>query len=185
MLQRRIRAGNTKGGFLAPKLDFGSSQAVVAHDQVFLVGCTGLTLDGQGFVGEGGPAAQAEQAMQNVRTLLEEAGAQMEDICLINNFTTERSAREQVYAVIARHLQGVNPVSTGLIVKGLAEPYIDFEIDVWAVIPRDRQRGHQRFRVRNAKGGFAVPTMNLDCAKVIRANDHLFFQGQTGMTLDG
>ncbi len=30
-----------------------------------------------------------------------------------------------VYPVIARHLEGVNPVSTGLIVKSLATPYID------------------------------------------------------------
>jgi enamine deaminase RidA (YjgF/YER057c/UK114 family) len=144
-----------------------------------------LTLDGKGFIGEGDPAAQAEQAMRNMQILLEEAGAQMEDICLINNFTTNRTDREQVYPVVARHLQGVNPVSTGLIVKDLAAPYIRFEIDAWAVIPRDPQRGHQRFRVRNAKGGFAVPGMNLDCARIIRANDHLFFQGQTGMTLDG
>ncbi len=185
MSHRRIRTANTRDGFLTPDLDFESSQAVVAGDQVFLMGCTGLTLDGKGFIGEGDPAAQAEQAMRNMQILLEEAGAQMEDICLINNFTTNRTDREQVYQVVARHLQGVNPVSTGLIVKDLAAPYIRFEIDAWAVIPRDRQRGHQRFRVRNAKGGFAVPGMNLDCARVIRANDHLFFQGQTGMTLDG
>ena len=185
MSHRRIRVRNTKGGYLAPDLDFGSSQAVVAGDQVFLVGCTGLTLDGKGFVGEGDPAAQAENAMRNVRALLEEAGARMEDICLINNYTTERSHREHVYPVIARHLEGVNPASTGLIVKALAKPYIDFEIDVWAVIPRDRRQGHQRFRLTNAKGGYLMPTLDFGNAKVIRANDHVFLQGQTGMTLDG
>lgn len=185
MSHRRIRVGNTKGGFLAPDWEFGSSKAVVAGDQVFLVGCTGLTLDGKGFVGEDDPAAQAENAMCNVRLLLEEAGARIEDICLINNYTTNRSDRAQVYPVIARHLQGVNPVSTGLIVKALAEPYIRFEIDVWAIIPRDRQQGHQRFRVTNAKGGFAMPSVDFGNARVIRANDHVFLQGQTGMSLDG
>ena len=44
MSHQRIRTGNTRDGFLAPDLDFGSSQAVVAKDQVFLVGCTGLML---------------------------------------------------------------------------------------------------------------------------------------------
>ena len=185
MSHQRIWTANTRSGFLTPGSDFESSQAVVAGDQVFLVGCTGLTLDGKEFVGEGDPAAQADQAMHNVRTLLEEAGARIEDICLINNFTTNRPDREQVYPVVAQHLQGVNPVSTGLIVKDLAAPHIRFQIDAWAVIPHNRQRGHQRFRVRNAKGGFAVPGMNLDCARIIRANNHLFFQGQTGMTLDG
>ena len=129
MAHNRIRVGNTKGGHLAPDLDYGSSQAVVAGDQGFLVGCTGLTLDGKNFIGEGDPAAQAETAMQNVRTLLEEAGARMEDICMITNYTTEHSHRAQVYPVIARHLEGGNPVSTGLVVKSLASPYIDFEID--------------------------------------------------------
>ncbi len=177
MSHTRVRIGNTKG--------FGTSQAVVAGDQVFLLGCTGLSLDGKGFVGKGDPAAQAENALRNVRLLLEEVGARMEDICLINNFTTERSYRAQVYPVIARHLDGVNPVSTGVIVKALAEPYINFEIDVWAVIPRDRQQGHQRFRLTNAKGGYLMPNLDYGNARIIRANDHLFLQGQTGMSLDG
>ena len=185
MAHKRIKVGNTKGGHLAPDLDYGSSQAVVAGDQVFLVGCTGLTLDGKKFVGEGDPAAQAETAMQNVKNLLEEAGARMEDICMITNYTTEHSHRAQVYPVIARHLAGVNPVSTGLVVKSLASPYIDFEIDVWAVIPKDRARGHERHRLINAKGGYLMPNLNFGNSKIVRANDHLFLQGQTGMTLDG
>ena len=182
---KRIRTGNTKGGYLWPDLDYGGCQAVVARDEVFLVGSTGLTLDGQGFVGEGDPAAQAENAMQNVEVLLEEAGSGLEDICMITVYTTERSHREQVYPVIARRLEGVNPVSTGLIVKSLAEPYIDFEIDVWAVIPADRTKGHQRLRLGNAKGGFLMPDLDFGNAKVVRANNHVFLQGQTGMTLDG
>ena len=122
-------------------LDLGSSQAVVAGDQVFLLGQTGFVMDGKGFVGEGDPAAQAENAMGNVRVLLEEAGARMEDICMITPYTTEHSYRAEVYPVIARHLEGVNPVSTGLVIKSLAEPYIDFEIDVWAVIPKRPPEG--------------------------------------------
>jgi enamine deaminase RidA (YjgF/YER057c/UK114 family) len=185
MSHRRIRPGNTRNGHLAPDLDFGFSKAVVAGDQVFLVGCTGLSLDGSGFVGKGDPAVQAEAAMANVRTLVEETGARMEDICLINNFTTRHRDRAQVYPVIARHLHGVNPVSTGLVVEALAAPYIDFEIDAWVVIPHDRERSHDRFRVTNARGGFLMPNIDYGNARVIVANDHLFLQGQTGMSLDG
>ena len=82
-------------------LDLGSSQAVVAGDQVFLLGQTGFVMDGKGFVGEGDPAAQAENAMGNVRVLLEEAGARMEDICMITPYTTEHSYLAEVYPVIA------------------------------------------------------------------------------------
>ncbi len=185
MKHQRLRVGNMLNSFHANAYDFGSSKAVVAQDQVFLVGCTGLTLDGSGFVGEGDPAAQAELAMENVRTMLEEAGGRLEDICLINNYTTRHSDRALVYPVIARHLHHVNPVSTGVIVKALARPYIDFEIDAWAVLPKDRAAGHDRFRLVNAKGGYLLPTLDYPNARVIRANDHIFLQGQTGMSLDG
>ena len=168
-----------------PNLDFGSSQAVVAADQIFLLGQTGLTMDGKGFVGEGDPAAQAENAMNNVKVLLEEAGSCIEDICMITPYTTEHSYRAEVYPIIAHYLEGVYPVSTGLVVKSLAESYIDFEIDVWAVIPKDRQKGHVRFRLDNSKGGYLMPQLDFANSKVVRANDHIFLQGQTGMTLDG
>ena len=138
MAHYRVGRTSTKGGLLFPNLDYGVSKAVRAGNLVFLQGQTGLTLDGKGFIGEGDPAAQAETAMQNVRRLLESAGARMEDICKITTYVTERSYREQVYPVIARYLKDVYPVSTGVVVKELAEPYIDFEIDVFAVIPESR-----------------------------------------------
>jgi enamine deaminase RidA (YjgF/YER057c/UK114 family) len=47
--------------------------------------------------------------------------------------------REQIYPVLARCLGDVYPCSTGIVVKALAEPHIDFEIDVFAVIPEDRE----------------------------------------------
>ena len=66
----RIGKGSSRGGYLLPELDYRGCKAVRAGDQVFLVGATGLTMDG-GFVGEGDPAAQADNAMRVVRALLE------------------------------------------------------------------------------------------------------------------
>ena len=177
MAHRRIRTGNTRGSYLWPDMDYSGGQCVVAGDQVFFVGVTGLTLDSQGFDGRGDPAAQAETAMRNARVLLQEAGAQeagagVEDICLTNVYVTERSYLAEVSPVIQRHLEGVSPVSTELVVKSLAESYIDFEIDIWAVIPAHRERGHQRLLM----GGVS---------RAVRANNHVFLQGQTGLALDG
>ena len=138
MAHKRFGMTNTKDGTMFSGLDFEVSRAVRAGNHVFLQGQTGITLDGQGFAGDGDPAAQAENAMQCVKTLLEEAGGRMEDICKITTYVTEQSYRALVYPVIARHLKGVSPVSTGLVVKALAEPVIDFEIDVFAVIPEGR-----------------------------------------------
>ena len=137
MSHQRIRKLNTKGGPLFPNLDFGLSRAVRAGQFVFLQGQTGQTLDG-GFVGKGDPTAQADNAMKCVKILLEEEGARMEDICKITTYVKDHSYRELVYPVLARHLDGVYPVSTGLVVTTFGHPDTDFEIDIFAVIPDDR-----------------------------------------------
>ena len=138
MSHERIRVANTKGGTMFPGLDYSISRAVRAGRVVHLQGQTGIPLDGEGFVGEGDPAAQADNAMRCVKALLEEAGARMEDICKITTYVTDASCRAQIYPVLARRLGDVHPCSTGIVVKALAEPHIDFEIDVFAVIPEDR-----------------------------------------------
>ena len=134
MAHMRIRRGSTKGGFHSPDLDFGVSKAVRAGNLVFLQGQTGITLDGKTFIGKGDPAGQAENAMQCVKVLLEEAGAKVSDICKVTIYVSDHASRKMVYPVVARHLEGVYPVSTGLVVRGFAHPDVDFEIDVFAVV---------------------------------------------------
>jgi enamine deaminase RidA (YjgF/YER057c/UK114 family) len=110
------------------------SMAVKAGPEIFLRGLTGLDLDGR-FVGIGDAAAQAEQAMRNVKLLLEEAGSQMAHICKITTYVTDRAYREPVHQVIGRYLGDIAPVGTGLIVNGLARPEMLVAIDIDAVIP--------------------------------------------------
>ena len=119
------------------RLDCEFCMVVKAGRHIFLRGQTGHDFDGT-FHGLGDPAAQAEQAMKNVKVLLKEAGSRLDHICKITVYITDRAYREPVYRVIGRHLKGVYPVSTGLIVKGLARPYLSMEIDVDAVIPEER-----------------------------------------------
>ena len=185
MTHTRTRKGNTKSGILLPSVDYCSSQAVKADDQIFLLGQTGITLDGKSFVGKGSPKKQAENAMSNIKILLEESGSSVNDICKIVVYTTDVSFRDQVYPVIAKYLKGVNPVSTGIVVKSLAKPYIDFEIDVWAVIPKDIKTQHSRLMLGNSKNGYLMPKLDFGNARVIKANNNIFLQGQTGLTLDG
>lgn len=138
MTHQRFRKHTTKGGYLFPSREFQACCAVRAGNHVFLQGQTGMTLDGRDFVGKGDPAAQAENAMRCVKVLLEEAGSGLEDICKIVTYVTNASYRALVYPVIFKHLKDVYPVSTGLVVSALARPELDFEIDVHAVIPDDR-----------------------------------------------
>ena len=115
------------------KLGMRFCKSVRAGNVVHLRGQTGSTPDG-GFPFPGDAAAQADQAMKNIRALLEEAGSSLGDICKIHTFILHRAHREAVYRAIGRHLHGVHPCGTGIIVDGFARPEILVEVDVVAVI---------------------------------------------------
>lgn len=137
MAHERIRTFNTKDTYPGQTLDNDLCQVVRAGNILFLRGQVGTDFDGN-LVGLADPAAQTEQAMQNVRTLLDEAGSCLDHVCKITIYITDRAYREPVYRVVGRWLKGVFPVSTGLIVQGLARPEWLMEIDVIAVIPEER-----------------------------------------------
>jgi enamine deaminase RidA (YjgF/YER057c/UK114 family) len=135
MTHQRIRSFNTSDTYPEQNLDNDLCQAVVAGNIVFLRGQVGQDLDTAESVGVGDPAAQAEQAMDNITRLLEEAGSRVEDVCRITIYLTDIRFREAVYRVVGRHLKGVFPVSTGLVVDALARPEWLVEIEATAVIP--------------------------------------------------
>ena len=115
------------------KLGMRFCKSVRAGNVVHLRGQTGSDLDGE-FPYPGDPAAQADQAMKNIAVLLEEAGASVNDICKIHTFILHRAHREAIYRAIGRHLKGVYPCGTGIIVDGFARPEILIEVDVVAVV---------------------------------------------------
>lgn len=131
---QRIRMFNTRDTYPNQTLDNDLCQAVRAGDTVYVRGQVGTDFDGN-LVGRGDPAAQAEQAMQNVKTLLEEAGSELSHIVKTTTYITDPRFREPVYQVTGKWLKGVFPISTGIVVAGLAQPEWLMEIDVIAVIP--------------------------------------------------
>ena len=136
MAHKKIRKFNTAQMYPGKGMDNDLCMAVKAGNRIFLRGQTGFDLEGN-MTGIGDPSAQAEMAMQCVKTLLEEAGSKLEHICKTTIYLTDRSYREEVYTVIGRHLKGIHVCSTGLIVKGLARPEMVMEIDVEAIIPEN------------------------------------------------
>ena len=136
MAHQRFRKFNTASVYDGGRITNDMCMTVRAGNIIFLRGQTGFDLDNK-FVGKGDAAAQADQAMKNVKVLLEEAGAKMAHICKITTYITDRAYREPVYNVVGRHLKGIFPCGTGLIVNGLALPEMLVEIDIEAVIPTD------------------------------------------------
>ena len=130
----RLRKFNTRDAYPEQNLDNDVCMVVRAGNAVYVRGQTAMDLDGK-IVGIGDAAAQAENAMKCAKILLEEAGSKLEDIVKVTIYITDRAYREPVYRVVGRWLKGVFPVSTGLIVQGLAKPEYLMEIDIIAEIP--------------------------------------------------
>jgi enamine deaminase RidA (YjgF/YER057c/UK114 family) len=136
MAHTRIRKFNTRDTYPEQKLDNDLCQAVVARGaMVFLRGQVSQDLETRESLHIGDAAKQTERTMQNIRLLMEEAGGKMEHICRIVVYLTDIRYREAVYREMGRHLKGVFPVSTGLVVEALARPEWLVEIEATAVIP--------------------------------------------------
>ena len=152
MAHQRFRKYNTKTFWKGQSLDNDLCMIVRAGNMVFVRGQTGFDLNGK-LHGIGDPAAQAEVAMKCLKTLLEEAGSRLQDICKITIYITDRAYRTAVYRVIGKRLKGVHPVSTGLIVQALAVPELLMEIDAYAVIPEERMKNLPKASNKVAKIG--------------------------------
>jgi enamine deaminase RidA (YjgF/YER057c/UK114 family) len=136
MAHTRIRKFNTKDTYPEQNLDNDLCQVVVARGtMVFVRGQIGQDLDTSGNVGVGDVKAQTEQAMANIKMLLEEAGSELDHITKITIYLIDPRYREDVYRIVGKWLKGVYPVSTGIVVSALARPEWLVEIDATAVIP--------------------------------------------------
>jgi enamine deaminase RidA (YjgF/YER057c/UK114 family) len=136
MAHTRIRKFNTKDTYPEQMIDNDLCQTVVARgSMVFVRGQIGQDLDTSKSVAIGDVTGQTEQAMANIKMLLEEAGSQLDHVCKITIYITDPRYREQVYRVVGKWLKGVHPVSTGIVVSALARPEWLVEVDAIAVIP--------------------------------------------------
>jgi enamine deaminase RidA (YjgF/YER057c/UK114 family) len=131
---RRLRPYHSSAaryGLHGQKLDCEFCMAVVAGDRVILRGQTGVGLD-EKLHGVGDARAQAEQAMRNVETLLQEAGARLADVVKATVYVTDRAFLAEVNETVLRRLNA-SPALTSVIVKGLASPELLMEVDIVAI----------------------------------------------------
>ena len=185
---RKHRLFNSRHWFGQTDLNRDSCWLVDTGDEIFLRGQTGAELDGRTMHGTGftvaDAAAQADQAMKNARTLLEEAGSGFDDVMKTRIYIGDRAYREVVYQAIGRHLGDTCPCSTGLIMRGFARPEILFEIDM--AIIRTRGTPHQRLhRFHTDEVYKDGQKLGMRFCKSVRAGNVVHLRGQTGVTLDG
>ena len=137
MAHQRIRTFNTKDTYPEQNLDNDLCQAVVVEGgkTVYLRGQCPQNLDDAQSIDSHDPVAQTHKVMQNIKQLIEEAGGTMEHLVKVVVYITDVRHREAVYRTMGEYIQGVHPVSTGLVVSALARPEWLVEIDGTAVIP--------------------------------------------------
>jgi enamine deaminase RidA (YjgF/YER057c/UK114 family) len=137
MTHRRIRPFNTRDTYPEQELDNDLSQGVVARGTVYLRGQVAQNLETSESVAIGDVEAQTERVMENIDTLLREAGSALDEIVKLTVYLVDVRHRGPVYRVIGRWLKGVHPASTGVVVSGLARPEWLVEVDAIAVIRED------------------------------------------------
>ncbi|MBS34828.1 MAG: enamine deaminase RidA [Thiotrichales bacterium] len=136
MTHQRYRKFNTRETYPDSNLDNDLCNLVKASGtMVFVRGQVGMVLERSESIGIGDAQAQTDQAMQNVKDLLEEAGSKLEHVCRIQVYITDRAYRDPVYKALSKWFKGIFPCATGLIVQGLWRPEWVVEIEATAVIP--------------------------------------------------
>jgi len=120
--------------FDIPGLTFpGMSQAVRHGDLVHVSGQVALAPGGE-LVGEGDAAAQAGQALANLKAALAAAGAAVEDTIKVTCFLVD-AADYPAYAAAKAELFGAtDPASTCVVVKELLDPRLLLEVEAVAAV---------------------------------------------------
>lgn len=137
MTHYRHRKFNTKDTYPEQNLDNDLCQAVVTQGgrTIYLRGQCPQNLDDAKDIDSHDPVEQTHKVMQNIKQLIEECGGRMEHLVKVVVYITDVRHREAIYRTMGKYLNGVHPVSTGLVVQALARPEWLVEIDGTAVIP--------------------------------------------------
>ena len=78
--------------------------------------------------------AQTIRVMENVKTILEEAGTSLENVVKRNVYLTHQGDFQPVYSILERYF--TSPVASTGVITGLVPASARVEVDVIAYIPR-------------------------------------------------
>ena len=111
------------------------SEAVMAEGQrmLFISGMTARDKDGN-IVGKGDMKAQTRQVMENIKAILEKAGATFDQIVKVTVFITDMGRFKEIHEVRAQYFKKDYPASTMVQVSGLVSPELLIEIEAFAVL---------------------------------------------------
>ena len=111
----------------------GYSRAVRVGNSIQVSGTTGSDAAGN-LVGAGDVHAQATQALLNIKSALESAGASLEDVVRTRIFVTDISQWEEVGRAHGEFFGTIRPATTMVEVSRLIDPNMLIEIEADALI---------------------------------------------------
>jgi 2-iminobutanoate/2-iminopropanoate deaminase len=99
---------------------------------VFVSGQVAIASDGS-VVGDGDFETQVRQVFENLRTVVEQAGAKLESIVKLTVFLTDMTKLRDYGRIKAEFFDGEQPASTAVGVTALARPELMLEVEALAV----------------------------------------------------
>jgi enamine deaminase RidA (YjgF/YER057c/UK114 family) len=110
--------------------DIGYSRAVVDGEWVFVSGTTGFNYATMTI--EDDVVAQCEQALENIRAALQQAGASFADVVRAHYLVTRAEDFEKCWPAVGKVFGDVRPAIVVMVV-GLTDPRMKIEIEVTAL----------------------------------------------------